>query len=120
MKPVDDANSTVEYIGENGDIMIVNPHKQGKDSRRIYSFNKVFGANVTQRRFPLSHLVFCWILTIARQHVTSSISLFNFLMSDTVVNGKDAMISDESNISLVCHVFLVNISVCCLHYMRST
>ncbi|KAL8131824.1 hypothetical protein AgCh_007661 [Apium graveolens] len=50
VKPVDDAKSTVEYIGENGDIMIVNPHKQGKDSRRIYSFNKVFGANVTQQQ----------------------------------------------------------------------
>uniref|UniRef100_A0A165YY10 Kinesin motor domain-containing protein n=1 Tax=Daucus carota subsp. sativus TaxID=79200 RepID=A0A165YY10_DAUCS len=46
----DDAKSTVEYIGENGDIMIVNPHKQGKDSRRVYSFNKVFGANVTQQQ----------------------------------------------------------------------
>lgn len=54
VKPVasgqDDAKSTVEYVGENGDIMIVNPHKQGKDSRRIYSFNKVFGANATQHQ----------------------------------------------------------------------
>ena len=40
--------STVDYIGENGSIMIVNPLRQGKDARRVFSFNKVFGTNVTQ------------------------------------------------------------------------
>lgn len=40
--------STVEYIGENGNIMIVNPLRQGKDARKVFSFNKVFGTNVTQ------------------------------------------------------------------------
>ncbi|KAL6954983.1 Kinesin-like protein KIN-14F, partial [Sarracenia purpurea var. burkii] len=29
-----DGQSTVDYIGENGNIMIVNPYKQGKDARR--------------------------------------------------------------------------------------
>nr|XP_015880560.2 kinesin-like protein KIN-14F [Ziziphus jujuba var. spinosa] len=42
--------STVDYIGENGNIMIVNPMKQGKDGRRVFSFNKVFGTNVTQEQ----------------------------------------------------------------------
>ncbi|CAL0335051.1 unnamed protein product [Lupinus luteus] len=42
--------STVDYIGENGDMMIVNPLKQGKDARRIFSFNKVFETNVTQEQ----------------------------------------------------------------------
>ncbi|XP_011095593.1 kinesin-like protein KIN-14F isoform X2 [Sesamum indicum] len=41
--------STVDYIGENGNIMIVNPLKQGKDARKVFSFNKVFGTNVTQQ-----------------------------------------------------------------------
>lgn len=41
--------STVDYIGENGSIMIANPLKQGKDARRVFSFNKVFGTNVTQQ-----------------------------------------------------------------------
>ncbi|KAK1316721.1 Kinesin-4 [Acorus calamus] len=45
-----DAQSSVDYIGENGNIMIVNPHKQGKDARRVFSFNKVFAANVTQQQ----------------------------------------------------------------------
>ncbi|XP_015080490.1 kinesin-like protein KIN-14F [Solanum pennellii] len=45
-----DMQSTVDYIGENGDIMIVNPRKQGKDARKIFSFNKVFGTKVTQQQ----------------------------------------------------------------------
>ncbi|KAF5728491.1 Kinesin-like protein 1 isoform 2 [Tripterygium wilfordii] len=44
------SQSTVDYIGENGNIMIVNPLKQGKDARRIFTFNKVFGTNVTQEQ----------------------------------------------------------------------
>lgn len=28
--------------------MIVNPHKHGKDARKIFTFNKVFGTQVTQ------------------------------------------------------------------------
>ncbi|XP_077237543.1 kinesin-like protein 1 [Tasmannia lanceolata] len=42
--------TTVDYIGENGNIMILNPYKQGKDARRMFSFNKVFGTNVTQQQ----------------------------------------------------------------------
>ncbi|XP_049412633.1 kinesin-like protein KIN-14F [Solanum stenotomum] len=45
-----DMQSTVDYIGENGDIMIVNPRKQGKDARKIFTFNKVFGTKVTQQQ----------------------------------------------------------------------
>ncbi|XP_073113690.1 kinesin-like protein KIN-14F [Elaeis guineensis] len=43
-----DGKSTIDHIGENGSIMIVNPQKPGKDARKIFSFNKVFGANATQ------------------------------------------------------------------------
>ncbi|XP_073221667.1 kinesin-like protein KIN-14F isoform X2 [Cicer arietinum] len=42
--------STVDYIGEDGNIMIVNPLKQGKDARRVFSFNKVFATNATQEQ----------------------------------------------------------------------
>ncbi|GAB4845887.1 hypothetical protein Ancab_024891 [Ancistrocladus abbreviatus] len=45
-----DQQSTVDYIGENGNIMIVNPNKQGRDARRVFSFNKVFGTTVTQQQ----------------------------------------------------------------------
>ncbi|KAG5235953.1 kinesin motor family protein [Salix suchowensis] len=40
--------STVDFIGENGNIMIANPLKNGKEARKVFSFNKVFGTNVTQ------------------------------------------------------------------------
>ncbi|KAJ4839685.1 hypothetical protein Tsubulata_041115 [Turnera subulata] len=43
--------STVDYIGENGNIMIVNPLKRGKEARKVFSFNKVFGTSVTQGTF---------------------------------------------------------------------
>ncbi|MBA0693309.1 hypothetical protein Goari_010799, partial [Gossypium aridum] len=42
--------STVDYIGENGNIMIVNPLKQGKEARKVFSFNKVFGPTVSQEQ----------------------------------------------------------------------
>uniref|UniRef100_A0A7N0UUT3 Kinesin motor domain-containing protein n=1 Tax=Kalanchoe fedtschenkoi TaxID=63787 RepID=A0A7N0UUT3_KALFE len=40
--------TTIEYIGENGDLVITNPIKQGKDSRRLFKFNKVFAPTSTQ------------------------------------------------------------------------
>ncbi|KAF9685829.1 hypothetical protein SADUNF_Sadunf03G0094800 [Salix dunnii] len=40
--------TTVEYIGENGELVISNPSKQGKDSHRLFKFNKVFGPAATQ------------------------------------------------------------------------
>uniref|UniRef100_A0A6N2KDJ1 Kinesin motor domain-containing protein n=1 Tax=Salix viminalis TaxID=40686 RepID=A0A6N2KDJ1_SALVM len=38
-------HTTVEYIGEHGELAIVNPSKQGKDRRRNFKFNKIFGPN---------------------------------------------------------------------------
>lgn len=43
-----DRRSVVEHIGENGNVIIMDPSKQGKDARKIFSFNKAFGANATQ------------------------------------------------------------------------
>lgn len=43
-----DQRSTVDHIGENGEIMIVNPQKQGKEGRKMFSFNKIFGPNASQ------------------------------------------------------------------------
>ncbi|XP_060674415.1 kinesin-like protein KIN-14J [Ziziphus jujuba] len=38
--------TTIEYIGENGELVIANPSKQG--SRRLFKFNKVFSPAATQ------------------------------------------------------------------------
>ncbi|KAK6935391.1 Calponin homology domain [Dillenia turbinata] len=40
--------TTIEYIGENGELVVVNPLKQGKESRRMFKFNKVFNPAATQ------------------------------------------------------------------------
>ncbi|CAM0882775.1 unnamed protein product [Alopecurus aequalis] len=47
--PGQDGKSTaVDYIGENGEILISNPSKQGKDGYRMFKFNKVFNTHVSQ------------------------------------------------------------------------
>jgi kinesin family protein C2/C3 len=48
LKMQTDQRSTVDHIGENGEIMIVNPQKQGKEGRKMFSFNKIFGPNASQ------------------------------------------------------------------------
>ncbi|GAB2292854.1 hypothetical protein Dimus_027088 [Dionaea muscipula] len=40
--------TVVEEIGENGELVIVNPSKSGKDSQKSFRFNKVFGPTATQ------------------------------------------------------------------------
>ncbi|CAL5026984.1 unnamed protein product [Urochloa decumbens] len=47
-KTQSEQRSTVDHIGENGEIMIANPQKQGKDGRKIFTFNKIFGPNASQ------------------------------------------------------------------------
>ncbi|CAL9087099.1 unnamed protein product [Musa textilis] len=42
--------STIDYIGENGELLIVNPSKPGKDGQRVFKFNKVFGSTATQEQ----------------------------------------------------------------------
>lgn len=40
--------STVDFVGDSGDLIIVNPNKQGKDARKTFSFNKVFDVSASQ------------------------------------------------------------------------
>ncbi|KAH7549327.1 hypothetical protein JRO89_XS13G0015100 [Xanthoceras sorbifolium] len=40
--------STVEYIGENGELIVANPAKPGKEGQRMFKFNRVFGPASTQ------------------------------------------------------------------------
>ncbi|XP_037491884.1 kinesin-like protein KIN-14O isoform X1 [Jatropha curcas] len=40
--------TTIDYIGENGELVVANPSKQGKDGHRLFRFNKVYGQDSTQ------------------------------------------------------------------------
>ncbi|KAL5227342.1 hypothetical protein ABZP36_015607 [Zizania latifolia] len=40
--------TAIDYIGENGEILISNPSKQGKDGYRMFKFNKVFSTHASQ------------------------------------------------------------------------
>ncbi|KAL4311334.1 hypothetical protein GQ457_01G007380 [Hibiscus cannabinus] len=42
--------STVDYIGENGSILIVNSLRKVKDSKKVFSFDKVFGPTSSQEQ----------------------------------------------------------------------
>ncbi|XP_076914953.1 kinesin-like protein KIN-14J [Bidens hawaiensis] len=40
--------TTIEYISDNGELFITDPLKIGKESHRVFKFNKVFGPAATQ------------------------------------------------------------------------
>ncbi|KAF3796805.1 Kinesin [Nymphaea thermarum] len=40
--------SIVEYVGEDGELLVSNPSKPGKDGQRMFKFNKVYGQTATQ------------------------------------------------------------------------
>ncbi|XP_047094904.1 kinesin-like protein KIN-14K isoform X2 [Lolium rigidum] len=44
----DKKSTTIDYIGERGDLLISNPLKQGKDGHRMFKFNKVFSSFASQ------------------------------------------------------------------------
>jgi kinesin family protein C2/C3 len=41
-------HTSVEFIGDDGELIISNPLKQGKESRKLFKFNKVFGQAASQ------------------------------------------------------------------------
>ncbi|XP_042417366.1 kinesin-like protein KIN-14C isoform X3 [Zingiber officinale] len=41
-------STTIYYFGDNGELLIRNPYKQGKDGHRMFKFNKVFGPTASQ------------------------------------------------------------------------
>ena len=46
-----DKRMTVEYIGENGEVVIANPTKPGKEGQKAFKFNKVYSPASTQGLF---------------------------------------------------------------------
>ena len=41
-------STTIDFVGENGELLIANPSKQGKDGHRMFKFNKVYSPAATQ------------------------------------------------------------------------
>ncbi|KAL0665015.1 hypothetical protein Bca4012_101853 [Brassica carinata] len=41
-------NTVVEHVGEDGELVVTNPTRQGKDGLRQFRFNKVYSPNATQ------------------------------------------------------------------------
>lgn len=54
--------TTIEHVDENGELVIANPSKPGKDGHRLFKFNKVFGPASTQGF--LLHIFFCLFYVI--------------------------------------------------------
>lgn len=43
-----ETQSIVEYVGETGELVVVDRYKQGKEGFRSFKFNKVYGPAATQ------------------------------------------------------------------------
>lgn len=71
--------TTIEYIGENGELVIANPSKQG--SRRLFKFNKVFSPSSTQGIDFVSYLAndVCIYFYYCNVHVLIAIQLMPLL-----------------------------------------
>ncbi|KAK7358615.1 hypothetical protein VNO77_00550 [Canavalia gladiata] len=41
-------HTAIEFVGDDGELIVSNPLKQGKESRKLFKFNKVFGQAVSQ------------------------------------------------------------------------
>lgn len=44
--------TSVEHVGENGELVVADRSKPGKEGHRLFKFNKVFGSDATQG-YPL-------------------------------------------------------------------
>ncbi|XP_027921755.1 kinesin-like protein KIN-14J [Vigna unguiculata] len=42
------SHTTIEFVGEDGELVVSNPLKQGKENRKLFKFNKVFGQATSQ------------------------------------------------------------------------
>ncbi|KAK7399207.1 hypothetical protein VNO78_10386 [Psophocarpus tetragonolobus] len=42
------SHTTIEFVGDDGELIVSNPLKQGKENRKLFKFNKVFGQATSQ------------------------------------------------------------------------
>jgi kinesin family protein C2/C3 len=44
----DQTSTTIEYVGDNGELILANPAKRGKEGHKLFKFNKVLGPSASQ------------------------------------------------------------------------
>lgn len=60
----DKKSTTIDYMGESGELLISNPFKQGKDGHRMFKFNKVFSPFASQGMFSSNFKLTNYLLHI--------------------------------------------------------
>jgi len=58
-------------MGENGELLISNPFKQGKDGHRMFKFNKVFNPFASQGMFSSNFKLVDYSYLLGKKVVTS-------------------------------------------------
>lgn len=43
-----EAKGVIDFVGDDGSLVLLDPSKPGKDGRRVFNFNRVFGPTSTQ------------------------------------------------------------------------
>lgn len=46
-----EAKTVIDFIGEDGSLVVIDPLKPWQDGRKIFEFNRVFGSSATQGRY---------------------------------------------------------------------
>lgn len=51
--------TSVEHIGDNGELVVADRSKPGKDGHRLFKFNKVFGSDANQGSLLNTYVILC-------------------------------------------------------------
>lgn len=83
IRPVfrDDAKSTIEYIGKDGSLVILDPSKPQKDGRKVFQFNRVFSPTATQGK--TSNIIILYIFAIKSDYFCINSWLSDDVFKDT-------------------------------------
>lgn len=79
--PKQTGKSCIEYIGDNGEIIISNPSKPGKDGQRMFKFNKVYDPAATQG-YNLSFNMYigcCMHNVLVKSNTTCTNKLYEYI-----------------------------------------